>query len=122
MRFVLAIIVVKNADTDRLKFRCSVSSVFRGTPAGDPASMAVSDVLIWQANGLDRVFVWSGGEDVFFELEKADIVVHSRSIIGVVVVFWMDEDVFRVKRELVAGVVLPLVVFTEFTSNRLNTC
>ena len=117
MRFVLAVVVVENTDTDGLKFRCSVSSVFGRTPAGDPASVAVSDVFVWQANGLDGVLVGSDGEDVLFEFEKANVVVHSSSVVGVVVVFRMDEDVFGVEGELVAEVVLRLVVFTEFASD-----
>ena len=51
------------------------------------------------------------------EFEKADVVVHSSSVVGVVVVFRVDEDVFGVEGELVAEVVLRLVVFTEFASD-----
>ena len=80
----------------------------------------MSDVFSWQTDGLDGITVRGGCQNIFFELEQANVVVHSRAVITSVVVFGVDKDVVGCERELVCVVVLEFVVLAEFTGDFLK--
>ena len=112
--------MVQNADADRFKLGRRAAAVSGGSPTGDPAGVSVSNVLGGQTDRLHGVLVGCSGEDVFAEFEKADVVVHSRAVVGGVVVFGVDVDVVRLQGELIRRVVLVLVVFAELSGDRLD--
>ena len=113
--------MVHDTDADRLKLDSSVTSVGSGSPAGNPASITVSDVFSWQTDGLDGITVRGCCQNIFFELEQANVVVHSCTVITSVVVFGVDEDVVGCEREFVFVVVLEFVVLAEFTGDFLKS-
>merc|ERR1719215_318285 len=87
-------------------------------PAARPRTCTIPSG--WQTDGLGGITVRGCCQNIFFELEQANVVVHFCTVIASVVVFGVDEDVVRCKRELVFVVVLEFVVLAEFTGNFSN--